>query len=129
MELRHLRYFAAVAETQHFGLAAERLHIAQPALSQSVRQLEREIGAQLFARTTRQVSLTPAGELLYRDATGAFSPRSTTACAAYAASPSGTQGLVRFAFTGTAAIHAAAPDRPVSMASCPASRWRSTPTC
>ena len=69
MELRHLRYFAAVAETRHFGLAAERLHIAQPALSQSIRQLEREIGAQLFARTTRQVSLTPAGELLYRDAT------------------------------------------------------------
>ena len=103
MELRHLRYFAAVAETQHFGLAAERLHIAQPALSQSIRQLEREIGAQLFARTTRQVSLTPAGELLYHDATRVLATIEDSVRGVQRLA-NGAQGLVRIGFTGTAAF-------------------------
>ena len=103
MELRHLRYFAAVAETCHFGQAADQLHVAQPALSYAIRQLEDELGATLFNRTTRQVSLTAAGEFLRVEATRILAgvddaERGVRRIAA------GRSGLLRVGLTGTAAF-------------------------
>src|SRR3984893_12222020 len=68
MELRHLRYFVGVAEEQHFGRAAERLHVAQPALSRQIQDLEREMGFLLFDRLPRGVRLSAAGKLFLSDA-------------------------------------------------------------
>src|SRR3712207_3461232 len=64
MEIRQLRAFSVIAETRTFTAAAQRLHVTQAAISMQIRQLETEVGAQLFTRTPRRVILTEAGEVL-----------------------------------------------------------------
>ena len=101
MDIRHLRYFVAVAEEAHFGRAAKRLHIVQPALSMQIRALEEEMGGALLVRTSRRVELTEAGALLLIEA------RRTLEQAAHAKetvqrSLRGDIGTVRIGFAGIA---------------------------
>ncbi|MCM0620640.1 LysR substrate-binding domain-containing protein [Nocardioides bruguierae] len=101
MELRHLRSFVALAEEQHFGRAAARLHLAQPALSQQLQQLEREVGVRLVDRSTRRVALTDAGRLLEERARAVLGDlERTTADLAQVAA--GRLGRCSVGFVGTA---------------------------
>jgi DNA-binding transcriptional LysR family regulator len=101
MELRHLRYFLAVAEERHFGRAAQRLHIVQPALSMQIRSLEEELGAALFTRTSRRVELTEAGAVLRIEAERTIA-QAERARSVVQRSARGEIGSVRIGFAGNA---------------------------
>ena len=103
MDLRRLAYFVTVADTLHFRRAAAQLHLAQPALSQQIRVLERELGAQLFERTNRRVELTPAGSALLPEAR-ALLAQAERASSLAARVARGEVGELRVGFTSAAAL-------------------------
>ncbi|HEX7966964.1 MAG TPA: LysR substrate-binding domain-containing protein [Stellaceae bacterium] len=100
MDLRQLRYFAVLAEEKHFGRAAQRLSLSQPPLSHAIRQLEEELGAPLFARTSRHVALTPAGVALQREAQ-ALLQRAEEARTLVQEIAAGRRGRLRVGFAGS----------------------------
>ena len=101
MELRHIRYFVAVAQERNFTRAAEKLLIAQSPLSQQIRQLEREVGTELLTRTTRSVSLTYAGQVFYERAVQLLTDTDNAIDAARKAAR-GDLGTLSVGFTGAA---------------------------
>ena len=104
MELRHLRYFLAIAADRHFTRAAQRLGIAQPPLSQQIRQLEEEVAARLFTRTARGVALTAAGEAFLPHAEAALREVERARTAVRRIS-NGDLGTVRIGFTSAASLN------------------------
>jgi DNA-binding transcriptional LysR family regulator len=109
MELRHLRYFVAVGEEQHYGRASRRLRVAQPALSRQIQDLEEEIGFRLFDRLPRGVKLSAAGKLFLEDARRTLQALSeATARAARVAR--GQSGTLRLAFPENASWHGVVPE-------------------
>ncbi|MCT4706598.1 LysR substrate-binding domain-containing protein [Enterobacteriaceae bacterium H16N7] len=101
MDLRHLKYFLAVAEERHFGRAAEQLNIVQPALSMQIKALEAELGGPLLIRTSRRVELTEAGKLLQAEAARTLEQVEHTRLAVER-SLRGETGRVRIGFAGNA---------------------------
>jgi DNA-binding transcriptional LysR family regulator len=101
VELRHLRYFVAVAEELHFGRAAARLHLAQPPLSRQIRQLEGELGVPLFERDKRHVRLTDAGAVFLAEARAMLAGAEQAAQAARRAAR-GEVGRLTVGFIGAA---------------------------
>lgn len=99
-----MRYAVAVAEELHFGRAAERLLVAQPSLSRQVRDLERDLGVELFQRTSRHVQLTPAGQAFVEAARRTIAAAETSRDAAVDAA-AGVHGSVNLGFVASAAIH------------------------
>lgn len=108
MELRHLRYFVAAAETQHFGRAARKLGIVQPALSKQVRELEEELGVPLFERLPRGVRLTESGASFKVDAVALLHQLGLAAEKARAVAR-GELGCLRLGFVDTAMNHPGVP--------------------
>jgi DNA-binding transcriptional LysR family regulator len=109
MELRHLRYFLAVAEELHFHRAATRLHISQPPLSQQIRALERELGVTLLERNRRRVTLTAAGEA-FRDETRAILAAVDRAAERARNIARGSLGTLSIGFVGSAMFSPTLPD-------------------
>ena len=101
IELRQLRYFIAVAEENHFGRAAARLHMTQPPLSQTIQSLESSLGTPLFCRTKRSIALTPAGLALLPEARRILQQAAALPDLARRAA-SGESGLLSLSFVSTA---------------------------
>jgi DNA-binding transcriptional LysR family regulator len=99
VELRHIEAFIVVAEELNFRRAAERLHIAQPPLSQQIKRLERDVGEVLLQRSTRHVALTPAGEAFLHEARRAVQAAHAAPRAARQAA-AGQTGVIRLGFSG-----------------------------
>ncbi len=108
MELRHLRYFLAIAAENHFTRAAKRLGIAQPPLSQQIRQLEEEVGTPLFTRTARGVTITAAGEAFLPHAEAALREVDRARTAARRVRH-GDLGTIRVGFTSAASLNPLVP--------------------
>lgn len=104
IELRHLRYFVAVAEELHFGRAAARLNISQPPLSQQIQILEQQVGARLLARTNRSVALTAAGRQFLVDSRHILSLVNDAAARAERLHQ-GEAGEIRIGFTSSAPFY------------------------
>src|SRR6202045_4422284 len=109
MELRHLRYFVAVGDEQHYGRAARRLRVAQPALSRQIQDLEEELGFKLFERLPRGVRLSAAGKLFLEDARRILQEVSEAAVRAGRVA-SGRLGTLRVGFTENASWRGVVPD-------------------
>ncbi|WP_322044599.1 LysR family transcriptional regulator [Paraburkholderia sp. J67] len=109
MELRHLRYFAAVAAERNFTRAAEKLGIGQPPLSQQIKSLERELGVELFVRTPQGADLTAAGEAFLVEARRVLDDAERAAHVARRAAR-GESGQIRIGFTGSAAFNPLVPN-------------------
>jgi len=130
MELRHLRYFVAIGEEQHYGRAAHRLHVAQPALSRQIQDLEEELGFQLFERLPRGVRLSAAGKLFLEDSRRIL--RDVTEAMVRAGSvASGRTGTLRVGFTENSSWRGVVPDSfrrfrelQVSSRICDECRWQ-----
>ncbi len=109
MELRHLRYFVVVGEEQHYGRAARRLRVAQPALSRQIQDLEDEIGCQLFDRLPRGVKISAAGKSFLEDARRVLQHVNEATVRAKRVAL-GQSGTFRVGFTESASWHAVVPD-------------------
>src|SRR5712664_567848 len=109
MELRQMRYFVAVGEEQHYGRAAQRLRVAQPALSRQIQDLEEEIGFKLFDRLPRGVKIGAAGKLFLEDARRILQQvNEATARAGRVAR--GQSGTLRVGFVESISWHGVVPD-------------------
>ena len=109
MELRHLRYFVAVGEEQHYGRASSRLRVAQPALSRQIQDLEEELGFKLFERLPRGVKLNVAGKLFLQDARRILQDVNEAAARAGLVAR-GLSGTLRVGFTENASWRGVVPD-------------------